>query len=112
MTSPRNQYWRRIVPVVGEPIPDGAEYGNNNAWMYATEGQEFSGDDCDYEWRVPVPVVPVTAAVELVAKLLRHGFRGVFNVNPNALVCMEEFPELVTAQLIELAEQESTNGTH
>jgi len=107
------EYWKTIVPVKGEPIPDGAAcfYGHIIGWE-KTSDKMFDEHHCTKEWRVPVPVVPLSVAVELVAKLLRNGFRGVFNVNPNELACMEEFPELVTAKLIELAEQESTNGTH
>lgn len=106
MTEPRNRYWRRIVPVVNEPIPDGAEYGNNNAWMYATEGEEFSGDDCDYDWRVPVPVVPLSVAVDAaVLGCVRDdvGYCWALGISAPTI---DKLRQLVTAKLIELAEQE------
>jgi len=112
-----NQFWKTIVPVVGEPIPDGAEFSWGNDFWFSPDTERysnFSGNDIGLNWRVPVPVVPLSVAVDAFMQGCEWDASGYF-VYVKGERSVAETPgqlrELVIAKLRQLS-QESTNGTH
>ena len=72
MTQPRHEFWRPITPVVGEPIPEGAQYESGEPgegqWFFfgAAYQQHFAACHLRMKWRSRVEVIPLDVAVEAI----------------------------------------------
>lgn len=118
-----NQFWKTIVPVVGEPIPGGAEFSWGNDFWFSPDTERysnFSGNDIGLNWRVPVECVPLDVAVDAIMAGFNYSegsrLKGLPHLSVNFAGGMvaktqEDLRELVIAKLRQLS-QESTNGTH
>ena len=118
MNGPIYQAWRTITPIIGEPIPGGAEWSTTDApdcWDSHYERWDdttFSNEDLRYKWRAPVPVIPEDVAVDAVMADCEWDASGYFAyVKGKRMVAEtpERLRELVIAKLRELSQGESCN---
>ena len=67
-------FWNTITPKEGDKIPDGAEFKSGDVWLNFSQylwlnergnRDRFGPVDGDYEWRIPMEVVPIDIAVAI-----------------------------------------------
>lgn len=106
MNEPIYQAWRKIKPVEGEPIPDGAMYKRSTFFNWKEPARTLFCDEyMNYAWRVPMPVIPEDVAADLIQRIARNGFVDTFRVYPSDAVPAEQLRELVTANLRALSQE-------
>ena len=67
MTQPRYEFWRPITPVLRFEIPDQAEFYDpmHEKWCPRRDSL-FDESQLELQWRVPVEVIPLDVAVNVV----------------------------------------------
>jgi hypothetical protein len=63
---PRYEFWRPITPVEGERIPPGAQYQERDGSWDGSCNSMFHWMHLNWSWRVPVEVIPLDVAVNVV----------------------------------------------
>lgn len=113
------QFWRTITPVIGEPIPEGAECYRPvprtvsnmepGEWTDVHSRGCFTSASLSYRWRVPREVVPLDVAVNVIIDNRKADHCGRLWALNICAKTVDELRELVTAKLREMSEEGTCN---
>ena len=109
-----NQFWKTVVPVKGEPIPDRIQQEiAPGVWKLVPVWRRravprFTAEDEKEKWRVPVECVPIEKVAELIVenRTVDH-YKRLWSLNMCAKT-VPELRELVLTTLRELAAESVT----